>query len=149
MYNGLKKTGFKVVWSIRGFEMPEQDNENFWVSSWVPQIEVLAHPALKVGLTHCGFGGCLEFINAGVPVVAFPHFFDQPANAKLLIEQGAAVMLYENKMSVDPEKSTTVKKVVFSEDDVCYAFQEAVKLKGGMRKMQHLCHLTGGRDLAI
>lgn len=95
MFYGLKKTGFKVVWSIRDNKMPEED-PNFWISDWVPQIEVLAHPALKAGLTHCGFGGCLEFINAGKPIVAFPHFFDQPANAKLLVEQGAAVLLHEN-----------------------------------------------------
>ena len=56
--------------------MPEEDNENFWVRPWIPQVEVLAHPALKAGLTHCGFGGTLEFISAGKPIVAFPHFDD-------------------------------------------------------------------------
>jgi hypothetical protein len=37
---------------------------------------VLAHPAIKAGLTHCGFGGVNEFINAAVPVIAWPHFAD-------------------------------------------------------------------------
>jgi len=27
-------------------------------------------------MTHCGFGGTLEFIAAGKPIVAFPHFAD-------------------------------------------------------------------------
>jgi len=27
-------------------------------------------------MTHCGFGGTLEFIAAGKPIVAFPHFGD-------------------------------------------------------------------------
>ena len=56
-----------------------QDNyndPNFWISSWCPQIEILAHPACKVGLTHGGFGGCLEFIDFGIPMVLFPHFGD-------------------------------------------------------------------------
>ena len=75
MYDGLKKVGCRVVWSLKGRKLPEED-PNFWVSPWVPQVELLAHPALKAGLTHCGFGGTLEFIGAAVPIVAFPHFGD-------------------------------------------------------------------------
>ena len=73
--------------------MPEDDVNNFWVRPWIPQIEVLAHPAVKAGLTHCGFGGTLEFISPGIPVVAFPHVADQPSNAKELVKRKVAVML--------------------------------------------------------
>lgn len=75
MFEGLKRTGYRVVWSLKDWELPEE-NANFWVSSWVPQVEVLHHPAVKVGLTHCGWGGTLEFISSGTPIVAFPHFGD-------------------------------------------------------------------------
>ena len=79
IYNGLKKVGCKVVWSLSDkldCKIPDDKDPNFWVRPWIPQVEVLAHPALKVGLTHCGFGGTLEFIAAGKPIVAFPHFLD-------------------------------------------------------------------------
>ena len=69
--------GCKVVWSLKDeLKIPDQADPNFWVRPWIPQVEVLAHPALKVGLSHCGFGGTLEFIAAGKPIVAFPHFID-------------------------------------------------------------------------
>ena len=77
MYFGLKNIGCKVIWSLRGIEIPEKDNPNFWVREWLPQPEILSHPAVKAGLTHCGFGGTSEFIGAGVPIVAYPHFADQ------------------------------------------------------------------------
>lgn len=50
------------------------------------------------GLTHCGFGGTLEFIFAGLPILAYPHFGDQPMNAELLVERGVAVMLPNRKV---------------------------------------------------
>ena len=57
-------------------------------------MELLAHPELKAGLTHCGFGGVLEFIGAGKLIVALPHFADQPQNAVMLEKLKVAVILY-------------------------------------------------------
>lgn len=77
LYYGLKKLGCRVVWSIKKeFHLPVEDDPDFWVQPWVPQVELLAHPAIKAGLSHCGWGGTMEFIAAGVPVVGWPHFFD-------------------------------------------------------------------------
>lgn len=36
----------------------------------------------------------MEFIGAGIPMIAFPHFGDQHANARLLTDQKASVELY-------------------------------------------------------
>ena len=66
MHNGLKDVGCKVVWSLKDKWLPlleETPNpDKFWVRPWIPQIEVLAHPAVKAGLSHCGWGGTLEFV---------------------------------------------------------------------------------------
>lgn len=56
---------------------------------------MLAHPACKAGLTHCGFGGTLEFIAMRVPVVTFPHFSDQPLNADQIVDAGAGIHLLD------------------------------------------------------
>ena len=98
LYQGLKELGCKVIWSLKNpddmFKMPEE-NPNFWIRAWIPQIEVLAHPAMKAGLTHCGMGGTLEFISMGVPAVLFPHCGDQHTNAANLRNAGAAVTLHD------------------------------------------------------
>ena len=55
----------------------------------------MAHPAVKAGITHCGFGGTVEYISKGVPAILWPHFGDQNLNAKLVNEAGAGVILYQ------------------------------------------------------
>ncbi|EJU04016.1 UDP-Glycosyltransferase/glycogen phosphorylase, partial [Dacryopinax primogenitus] len=48
---------------------------------WAPQQAVPAHPALGWMLTHCGSGGMSECLTRGVPLLAWPLFWDQPAHA--------------------------------------------------------------------
>lgn len=89
MYEGiLNMPKTRVIWSIKkefSKFIPEgYDESRFFISSWLPQVELLAHPSVKAGLTHCGFGGTLEFISAGIPMLCFPHFGDQPENATLI-----------------------------------------------------------------
>ena len=76
MYEGLKAVNCKVIWALKDpFKLPEE-NENFWASPWLPQIECLAHPGMKAGVSHMGMGGTLEFISCGVPIVTWPHAED-------------------------------------------------------------------------
>lgn len=106
MYKGweiLKTRGLnvKVIWALRSddVKLPEGYDPKFhWVSKWLPQAELLAHPAVKIGLTHCGFGGCTEFIMGGVVTITFPHFGDQSGNARSLVEAGAGVALVPHEM---------------------------------------------------
>ena len=97
--------------------MPEENNENFWVREWIPQIEVLAHPAVQAGLTHCGFGGTSEFVSCGVPVVAFPHFFDQHDNAVEMEKRKVALILANRglKLEQDFDKIASYKDPAFDE----------------------------------
>lgn len=104
VYNGLCAIGCRVVWSLKGdwlqlLDQNPNDNPKFWVRPWLPQIEALHHPAIKAGMTHCGWGGCLEFISAGVPVVTFPHFADQSTNSELLVKNKAGVLLHFKRRS--------------------------------------------------
>lgn len=69
----------------------------FWVDEWLPQIEVLANPITKVGITHCGLGGIFEFMHCGVVPLGFPHFGDQGPNAQNLIDSGAGLSLFRPK----------------------------------------------------
>ncbi|KAI0760926.1 UDP-Glycosyltransferase/glycogen phosphorylase [Trametes elegans] len=55
--------------------------EGGFVSEWAPQTEVLAHPAVGWCLTHAGHNTVLECLLAGVPMITWPVFSDQPSNA--------------------------------------------------------------------
>lgn len=152
MYQGLKALDCKVVWILRGFKLPEE-NPNFFVGDFLPQVEILAHPGIKGGLTHCGFGGTLEFLMAGVPIVCWPHFADQHDNSKTLVSAGVGIELY-NKQELDPAKMLlmTIPNQVFDATKVTATFKEALSnpsYQKACQRLQAQVKTSGGIDLAI
>ncbi|KAL7753112.1 hypothetical protein RI367_001564 [Sorochytrium milnesiophthora] len=65
------------------------------VMGWAPQVTILAHPATKVFLTHCGWNSTVEAMSNGVPVVAWPLFADQHSNTAMVssaeVQMGVAI----------------------------------------------------------
>ncbi|KAI0357719.1 UDP-Glycosyltransferase/glycogen phosphorylase [Trametes cingulata] len=51
------------------------------LTDWVPQQAILGHPATGWCLTHGGHNTVLECALAGVPMIVWPIFTDQPGNA--------------------------------------------------------------------
>merc|ERR1711998_135341 len=78
---------------------PDPLPENFYVDSWMPQIEVLALPTLKVCISHCGWGGVLETMQFAAPVLGFPGGIDQIGNAALLEKQGCGLQINPTKFT--------------------------------------------------
>jgi MGT family glycosyltransferase len=62
------------------------------VRAFVPQRAVLARTTLAVG--HAGFNTVLDALSLGVPLVAMPLAFEQPATAARLRRAGVAEVLY-------------------------------------------------------
>uniref|UniRef100_A0ACD5WT31 Uncharacterized protein n=1 Tax=Avena sativa TaxID=4498 RepID=A0ACD5WT31_AVESA len=103
MARGLELSGVPFLWVVRflgaeddvrgvarsvppGFAPPQ----GMVVEGWAPQRRVLSHPSCGAFLTHCGWSSVLESMAAGVPMVALPLHIDQPLNANLAAEVGAA-----------------------------------------------------------
>ncbi|KAL5702819.1 hypothetical protein ACHQM5_027985 [Ranunculus cassubicifolius] len=98
---GLVDSGKPFLWVIRSGKHGSMQQENDKdadetyrkilqeehkgiVVPWSSQVEVLIHPSIGCFVTHCGWNSTLETLSAGVPVVGFPQFADQPTNAKLI-----------------------------------------------------------------
>jgi zeaxanthin glucosyltransferase len=58
------------------------------VLDYVPQRAVLARAALAI--THAGFNTVLDALSFGVPILAIPMAFEQPATAARLVRAGVA-----------------------------------------------------------
>lgn len=54
-------------------------------------FHVLEHPNCKVFITHGGFHGLIEAIDAEIPMIGFPVFGDQFQNMKTIQDHGIAI----------------------------------------------------------
>lgn len=136
------------------FEEDPTKDPKFKIKAWMPQIEVLSHPAMRACLTHCGWGGILECIGAGVPMVTFPHLGDQNSNSDLVVSQGVAVELHNKPKAnqFDLLEGLTYREPAFDHTKVCKVFQtilEDSKYKMNMAKLQSLARLQKGREQVV
>eukprot|EP00929_Paragymnodinium_shiwhaense_P030683 TRINITY_DN17349_c0_g1_i1.p1 TRINITY_DN17349_c0_g1~~TRINITY_DN17349_c0_g1_i1.p1 ORF type:complete len:478 (-),score=105.48 TRINITY_DN17349_c0_g1_i1:279-1712(-) len=96
LFHGLRQVGCSVIWSLKEEaqeHLPEKKDPAFYISSWLPQPALLQHPKVVAVVTHCGWGGVLECINGGKPMLPLPFFGDQPMNADIVVQAGMGEML--------------------------------------------------------
>ncbi|XP_061958974.1 UDP-glycosyltransferase 84B1-like [Populus nigra] len=99
MAKALKNSNNPFIWAVKKPDLTEphgagqlplgfleERKDQGVVVSWSPQTKVLAHPAIACFIIHCGWNSMLETIAAGVPVIAYPKWSDQPTNAKLIVD---------------------------------------------------------------
>ncbi|XP_022168401.1 UDP-glucuronosyltransferase 2C1-like isoform X1 [Myzus persicae] len=67
--------------------------KNIMTRKWFPQREILLHPNVKLFLSHGGISGVYEAVDAGLPILGFPLFFDQPRNVGNLVDAGMALSM--------------------------------------------------------
>lgn len=91
----LKQT---VIWR---YNLPDSDQlpKNIFPREWLPQKEILAHPNVKLFITHGGMLGTTESIYHGVPMIGIPVFGDQHLNIARAVKRGYALPLDLNKLT--------------------------------------------------
>lgn len=75
----LSKIKERVIWKWDD-DSTVVDKNKFMVRKWLPQDDILAHPKVKLFVTHGGLLSCTESIYRGVPIVGIPIFGDQLMN---------------------------------------------------------------------
>ena len=157
LYYGLKKLGCRVIWSLRKeYKLPVENDKDVWAMPWVPQVELLSHPAVGAGVSHCGWGGTMEFIAAGVPVVGWPHFFDQFKNASLICDDNKAGKILLSRMRLSPHNIEHQSYVSpeFDSEHVYRVFKEVLVdrhafYKQNMLRLQRISQNQKGRETAV
>ena len=67
---------------------PDNIPSNVQLQPWLPQSAVLAHPGVKLFVTHCGQHSLWEAMNHRVPVLGLPLAYDQHHNAAVIRAKG-------------------------------------------------------------
>ncbi|KAL2644199.1 hypothetical protein R1flu_011786 [Riccia fluitans] len=55
-------------------------------TGWVPQLQILTHPAVSSFLTHCGWNSLIESISSGVPLIYWPQRAEQHLNRRYFLD---------------------------------------------------------------
>ena len=76
-----------AFFSFTGY-IPPSLSPNIKIVKWLPQIDLLGHKNIKAFVSHAGHNSVYESTYHGVPLLAFPLFSDQPANAKKITHLG-------------------------------------------------------------
>ncbi|XP_010414299.1 PREDICTED: UDP-glycosyltransferase 87A1-like [Camelina sativa] len=101
---GVREIGVRFLWVARGGELKLKEalkGSSGVVVSWCHQLRVLCHKAVGGFWTHCGFNSTLEGIYSGVPMLAFPVFWDQFLNAKMIVDEWMVGMRIERKKKTE------------------------------------------------
>ncbi|KAB1208444.1 Limonoid UDP-glucosyltransferase [Morella rubra] len=141
----LKNSNRPFLWVVKGsapdgsgvlpLEFLEEIKDQGLIVAWCPQTEVLAHPAIACFLTHCGWNSMLEAIAAGVPMIGYPQWTDQPTNAKLIDEVlkiGMRLMPESNGVITTEEVEKCIKEIMVGPRSEQFK-ENAAELKGAAR----------------
>ena len=88
----------KVLWKYENETLPNNPG-NIMIGSWIPQRDILAHPNIKVFITHGGLLGTTEALVEGIPVLGIPVFGDQKMNIGQAESRGYALQIPFNDVS--------------------------------------------------
>ncbi|XP_060838848.1 UDP-glycosyltransferase UGT5-like isoform X2 [Rhopalosiphum padi] len=97
--NVFNKIPQRVLWKWEG-DLPGKPS-NVMIRKWMPQRDILAHPNVKLFISHGGLLGTTEAVYEGVPILSMPIFGDQMTNIKAVVSKGAAEMMNYGDLNED------------------------------------------------
>ncbi|CAH0715617.1 unnamed protein product, partial [Brenthis ino] len=96
--NVFKKLKQTVLWKWEDDKFEDKPN-NVETRKWFPQKEILAHPNIKVFISHGGLIGTQEAVFNGVPLIGVPIYADQYNNLLLVQETGFGKILQYHEIN--------------------------------------------------
>lgn len=77
----------RVLWKWEQPALPEIPN-NVLIRKWFPQSGILAHPNIRLFITHGGLLSSIEAVFHGLPILGLPVFGDQHVNIARAVHKG-------------------------------------------------------------
>lgn len=96
----------RVIWKFEDESIPNLP-KNLLIKAWMPQNDILAHPNVRLFITHGGLLGSTEALYHAKPVIGIPIFGDQRMNIQRAVRTGYGVLLDLNDVT-----EQTVQKAV-------------------------------------
>jgi UDP:flavonoid glycosyltransferase YjiC (YdhE family) len=152
LLHGLSRVGTRVLWSLPAAQqrlLPGRLPEGVRVEPFVVQAAVLAHPAVRAFVTHCGRNGLHEALWHGRPLLCVPFFGDQHYNAARLVEAGAGIRLDKDALGWREIEDAATRLVRDPGHAACAArLGTILRTSGGLSRAMDIieCALEAGVD---
>ncbi|KAI7815543.1 UDP-glucuronosyltransferase [Rhyzopertha dominica] len=93
LFDAFKELQYKVLWKAtrENFSKNLTIPENIHFEPWLPQLDILCHPKVKLFVTHGGLMGTQEAVYCGVPTIGIPIFADQMNNVRNCEAKGLSI----------------------------------------------------------
>ncbi|KAH8343684.1 hypothetical protein KR059_004433 [Drosophila kikkawai] len=115
----------RILWKFEDDQLPGKP-ENVFISKWFPQPDLLAHPNVKLFITHGGLLSTIESIYFGKPVLGLPVFYDQHLNVQRAKQAGYG--LSADLWSANATELTSLIQELLSNSSYAAAAQTKSKL---------------------
>ncbi len=132
-YKAFANSPWRVVMAIGKNLMPEQlgeKPENFTVTPYVPQVELLQEASLFI--THGGMNSTMESLTYGVPMVVIPQIEEQEITAKRVHNMNLGRYL--------PRSAVTAQTLAKAVAEVA----SSSEIRGNVSHMQRQIEVAGG-----
>jgi MGT family glycosyltransferase len=143
LLEGFAAEDFRVLWSLRESQhalLPARLPDNVRVEAWVPSpVGLLAHPNVKVFVSHCGINSVHESLYAGTPIVGIPLFGDQLDMGLRVQDAGVGLLLGKSRLT--PAELRHAIRRILSDDSFgrrIPEIQSSFALAGGVRRAADL-----------
>ncbi|NP_001403339.1 UDP-glucuronosyltransferase 3A2 isoform 2 [Mus musculus] len=102
-----------VLWTCKTSHWPKDVSlaPNVKIMDWLPQTDLLAHPSIRLFVTHGGMNSVMEAVHHGVPMVGIPFFFDQPENMVRVEAKNLGVSIQLQTLKAE-SFALTMKKII-------------------------------------
>ncbi|KAE8717729.1 Anthocyanidin 3-O-glucosyltransferase 2 [Hibiscus syriacus] len=137
----LETSQVPFIWSLRDelkVHLPSEfiDKANGLIVPWAPQIDVLAHGAVEVFITHGGWNSIVESIAGGVPMIFRPFFGDHRVNGRMVED------VWE--IGVIVESGVLTKDGKMSGLDLVLAQEKGKKMRENLRDIKQVAQRSVG-----
>ncbi|MFI6096910.1 glycosyltransferase [Lentzea sp. NPDC051213] len=103
-----------VLWSLPKSQhhlLPDDVPSNVRIETWVPQVDVLAHPHVRVFMTHGG-NGTHHGLYHGKPVLLMPHTWEARDGAVRFADSGAGLLLDDTRTPDPAEIESKLRRLL-------------------------------------
>lgn len=108
--NIFKHLPQRVLWKFEG-KFKSKIPENLLIWKWFPQHDILAHPNIRLFVTHGGLFSLQESLFNGIPVLIIPFFNDQFKNAERACKERYGLKLFLHEIS-DESLNKTIHELI-------------------------------------